>query len=85
MTTNRNQQNSILVDSLIRSGVISSTEVISTMKMVDRGDYSANERMAYADHPHSIGFDATISAPHMHGYCLESLLKQLKKTKSQSP
>jgi len=83
MTTNRNQQNSILVDSLIRSGVISSTEVISTMKMVDRGDYSANERVAYADHPHSIGFDATISAPHMHGYCLESLLKQLKKPKAK--
>ena len=34
--------------------------------------------MAYEDRPLSIGFNATISAPHMHAYALENLLSPLK-------
>ena len=32
---------------------------------------------AYADCPERIGFNATISAPHMHAYCLEWLAPNL--------
>lgn len=34
--------------------------------------------MAYKDHPQSIDFAATISAPHMHAYCLEWLEPNLQ-------
>ena len=33
---------------------------------------------AYMDAPQSIGYAATISAPHMHAYALELLLDQLR-------
>ncbi len=33
---------------------------------------------AYEDHPERIGYNATISAPHMHAYCLEWLEDRLK-------
>ena len=39
------------------------------MMKVDRGEFY-NGYDAYEDHPCSIGFGATISAPHMHAYCL---------------
>ena len=39
---------------------------------VDRANYSPS--MPYTDSPQSIGFSATISAPHMHASACESLL-----------
>lgn len=46
------------------------------MKATDRKLYC---RVAYPyhDRPNSIGYSATISAPHMHAYAMELLLKQL--------
>eukprot|EP01108_Squamamoeba_japonica_P000077 TRINITY_DN10095_c0_g1_i1.p1 TRINITY_DN10095_c0_g1~~TRINITY_DN10095_c0_g1_i1.p1 ORF type:complete len:225 (+),score=33.22 TRINITY_DN10095_c0_g1_i1:97-675(+) len=41
------------------------------MCRVDRGNYVPKH--AYVDTPQYIGYDATISAPHMHGACLELL------------
>ncbi|RKP23217.1 protein-L-isoaspartate O-methyltransferase [Syncephalis pseudoplumigaleata] len=41
------------------------------MKQVDRANYAPD--MAYQDAPQSIGYNATISAPHMHAYALEIL------------
>lgn len=49
------------------------------MKKVDRKAYVPNEKDAYLDSPQSIGFGATISAPHMHAYAVEALLPFLKK------
>ncbi|KAI9487963.1 protein-L-isoaspartate O-methyltransferase [Zychaea mexicana] len=46
------------------------------MKAIDRKDYAP--RYAYHDEPQSIGFGATISAPHMHGYALEKMQDFLK-------
>jgi protein-L-isoaspartate(D-aspartate) O-methyltransferase len=41
------------------------------MEAVDRKDFCCFQ--PYNDTPQSIGFNATISAPHMHAYCLELL------------
>ena len=40
--------------------------------------FKHNHNLAYEDRPLSIGFNATISAPHMHAYALENLLDPLK-------
>ena len=45
------------------------------MKAVDRKNYSPYN--PYIDSPQSIGYSATISAPHMHAHALEMLKDQL--------
>ncbi|CAG8596630.1 2254_t:CDS:10 [Ambispora gerdemannii] len=62
-----------LVNNLKRAKIINSPRVDAAMKAVDRGNYVDFE--PYQDSPQSIGYGATISAPHMHGYALESLEK----------
>ena len=47
------------------------------MKKVDRKDFTKQEMGSYNDNPLSIGYNATISAPHMHGYALEWLKDHL--------
>lgn len=46
------------------------------MIQVDRGHYAPSS--PYADSPQSIGYSATISAPHMHGHACEYLLPYLR-------
>jgi protein-L-isoaspartate(D-aspartate) O-methyltransferase len=46
------------------------------MKKVDRKFYAPVG--PYEDRPQYIGYGATISAPHMHGFALEALLPSLK-------
>ena len=46
------------------------------MLRVDRGHYCPSEQ-PYFDSPYSIGYGATISAPHMHAYALELLKDKL--------
>ena len=63
-----------LVDNLVSQGVITNQKIASVMKTVDRFDYmpkGSNAQVAYADSPHRIGCNVTISAPHMHAYCLD--------------
>jgi protein-L-isoaspartate(D-aspartate) O-methyltransferase len=52
------------------------------MKQVDRAEFVAKDvsktSYAYADNPMLIGANVTISAPHMHAYCMEWLEKKLK-------
>jgi protein-L-isoaspartate(D-aspartate) O-methyltransferase len=68
-----------LVDALIHRGVITSPRVAQVMKTVDRACFvRKSDSSAYADSPKSIGFGATISAPHMHAYALEWLEPYLK-------
>ena len=38
----------------------------------------------YADAPQSIGFNATISAPHMHAHCMHYMMDSLKPGKRVS-
>ncbi|XP_061897604.1 l-isoaspartyl protein carboxyl methyltransferase, like [Entelurus aequoreus] len=56
-------------------GVIHSDRVFDAMLATDRGIYSRD--YPYADSPQSIGFRATISAPHMHAHALELLSDKL--------
>ncbi|KAJ2080134.1 hypothetical protein H4R24_003302 [Coemansia sp. RSA 988] len=68
--------NSELVYNLHDAGIITNERVVSAMNRVDRGHFSRYN--PYEDSPQSIGFGATISAPHMHGYALEHLQEYLK-------
>ena len=58
-------------------GIIKSPEVEKAMRAVDRGNYCT--RSPYVDSPQGIGFDVTISAPHMHAHALEILKNHLKE------
>ncbi|XP_049595369.1 l-isoaspartyl protein carboxyl methyltransferase, like [Syngnathus scovelli] len=64
-----------LITRLRDHGVIQSDRVFSAMLATDRGIYSRD--YPYADSPQSIGFQATISAPHMHAHALELLSDKL--------
>ncbi|EEP82111.1 protein-L-isoaspartate O-methyltransferase [Uncinocarpus reesii 1704] len=67
--------NAQLINNLFNSGLIKSERVKNAMLRVDRADYApANP---YADSPQTIGYSATISAPHMHGHACEYLLEYL--------
>ncbi|KAJ3102340.1 hypothetical protein HDU97_000621 [Phlyctochytrium planicorne] len=68
-----------LLNNLKNGGLIKSQAVMDGMWKVDRGKYVLKGcRNPYGDHPASIGFGATISAPHMHAMCLELLRDHLK-------
>jgi len=69
-----------LVQNLFTNGLITSTRVLDAMKKVDRAHYlpPGAGMYAYEDRPQAIGFNATISAPHMHANALENLLPFLK-------
>jgi len=64
-----------LVNHLIKTGAIVSQEVASAMQEVDRAYYSKYD--PYADKPQTIGYSATISAPHMHAYALVKIIIDL--------
>ncbi|KAI8052321.1 L-isoaspartyl protein carboxyl methyltransferase [Syncephalis plumigaleata] len=68
--------NAEMVHNLKEAGIIKSDQVYQAMNQVDRGHYAPS--MAYHDSPQSIGYNATISAPHMHAYALENLRDYLK-------
>jgi protein-L-isoaspartate(D-aspartate) O-methyltransferase len=65
------KSNDAIVQQLFESGVMKSLRVVEAMKAVDRANYAPH--FPYEDRPQSIGFDATISAPHMHATALEHL------------
>ncbi|XP_040579260.1 protein-L-isoaspartate(D-aspartate) O-methyltransferase [Lepeophtheirus salmonis] len=66
-----------MVEKLKSSSIIKSEKVYNVMKQVDRGNYIASS--PYMDSPQSIGYGATISAPHMHAFALEYLESNLKE------
>ncbi|KAH9312778.1 hypothetical protein KI387_027813, partial [Taxus chinensis] len=70
--------NSSLVDYLQQNGVIKSSKVADVMKKIDRGLFVPEGNLPYLDMPVPIGYNATISAPHMHATCLELLKKHLQ-------
>jgi len=67
--------NASLVDKLQENGIVKSQEVRAAMLAVDRGNYVTSA--AYQDAPQRIGFNITISAPHMHAHALELLKDHL--------
>ncbi|XP_030054343.1 protein-L-isoaspartate(D-aspartate) O-methyltransferase isoform X2 [Microcaecilia unicolor] len=64
-----------LVQNLRKNGIIKSEKVFEVMLGTDRSHYAKCN--PYMDSPQSIGYQATISAPHMHAYALELLHDQL--------
>nr|XP_038957960.1 protein-L-isoaspartate(D-aspartate) O-methyltransferase isoform X2 [Rattus norvegicus] len=58
-----------------QNGIIKTDKVFEVMLATDRSHYAKSN--PYMDSPQSIGFQATISAPHMHAYALELLFDQL--------
>ncbi|KAF9603060.1 hypothetical protein IFM89_033785 [Coptis chinensis] len=71
-------KNKALVAQLKRYGVIRSKKVAEVMETIDRGLFVPVGNPAYIDSPMQIGFNATISAPHMHAACLELLEDNLQ-------
>lgn len=67
--------NSDLVKKLKDHGIIKTKRVEEAMRAVDRKNYS--QYNPYMDSPQSIGYGATISAPHMHAHALELMKDQL--------
>ena len=65
--------------SLIAVGYLKSRRVVSAMKAVRREDFLPQEMKPHAleDHPLPIGFEQTISAPHMYAFMLE--VAQIRK------
>ena len=47
------------------------------MEAVDRAYFVGHNEPPYIDAPVPIGYGVTISAPHMHAYCLELLRSHL--------
>eukprot|EP00897_Mesotaenium_endlicherianum_P007264 jgi/Mesen1/6566/ME000336S05785 len=72
------RDNDDMVDQLQRNGILASTRGADAMRKIDRGLFVLDKGNAYEDSPQPIGFNATISAPHMHGYCLSLLDDHLK-------
>ncbi|KZT24906.1 protein-L-isoaspartate O-methyltransferase, partial [Neolentinus lepideus HHB14362 ss-1] len=69
--------NAELIANMLRYGVFSSERVAAAMTKVDRANYVLDKGDAYIDSPQRIGYDATISAPHMHAHAAENLLPYL--------
>ncbi|KAM7202995.1 Protein of unknown function (DUF2370) domain containing protein [Naviculisporaceae sp. PSN 640] len=63
-----------LIENLWTNKMISSPQVKSAFLSVDRAHYAPNTSHPYDDSPKSIGYGATISAPHMHASAVENLL-----------
>ncbi|XP_055497036.1 l-isoaspartyl protein carboxyl methyltransferase, like isoform X2 [Leucoraja erinacea] len=64
-----------LIENLRRDGVIQSDRVFKALMETDRAHYCKG--FPFEDSPQSIGYHATISAPHMHAYALECLKDHL--------
>ncbi|KAG8388522.1 hypothetical protein BUALT_Bualt02G0134300 [Buddleja alternifolia] len=72
------RKNKEMVEHLQSYGVISSKKVAEVMETIDRALFVPEGTPPYVDSPMQIGYNATISAPHMHAMCLELLENHLK-------
>lgn len=70
--------NKDLISSLQRNGRLSSHKVAEAMEQIDRALFVPAGEPPYMDHPVPIGYNVTISAPHMHAICLELLKDHLQ-------
>ncbi|XVE54578.1 hypothetical protein DITRI_Ditri03aG0092800 [Diplodiscus trichospermus] len=71
-------KNKQMVEDLQHYGVISSKKVAEVMETIDRALFVPDGTPAYVDSPMEIGYNATISAPHMHATCLQLLEEYLQ-------
>lgn len=68
-----------LINYLMDGGIIKTKEIEEIMKSIDRGDFAPTD--PYVDRPQPIGYNTTISAPHMHAVQLELLKDCFKNAK----
>ncbi|XP_061930257.1 protein-L-isoaspartate(D-aspartate) O-methyltransferase-like isoform X2 [Apis cerana] len=68
--------NQEMVTKLKEAGILTTDRAEAAMLAVDRGNYY-HESNPYLDQPRKIGYNVTISAPHMHAYALSILSDQL--------
>ncbi|EPS62974.1 hypothetical protein M569_11812 [Genlisea aurea] len=71
-------KNKDMVGHLRSYGVIRSPRVAEAMETIDRALFVPLGTPPYVDSPMQIGYNATISAPHMHAMCLQLLENHLK-------
>lgn len=71
-------KNKAMVEHLHQYGVIRSKKVTEVMETIDRALFVPEGTPPYVDSPMQIGYNATISAPHMHATCLQLLEENLK-------
>lgn len=71
-------KNKGMVEHLKIYGVIKSEKVAEVMETIDRASFVPDGTPPYVDSPMVIGYNVTISAPHMHAMCLELLEENLK-------
>ncbi|KAG7529918.1 hypothetical protein FFLO_05323 [Filobasidium floriforme] len=71
--------NAELINNLVKSGIARPGRMAEAMKATDRKCYVPDKPTAYQDSPQPIGFGATISAPHMQAYALNSLEDYLRQ------
>jgi len=62
---------------MANAGIFHSDKIHKALTTVDRANYVRDASTAYEDSPQTIGYGATISAPHMHAYAAEHLLPYL--------
>ncbi|CAL2045371.1 CBN-PCM-1 protein [Caenorhabditis brenneri] len=67
--------NAELVENLRKYRVLASRRAYDAMMAVDRADFSPRD--PYQDAPQGIGYNATITAPHMHAAALDYLQNHL--------
>jgi len=72
-----------LIRNLQEAGIVKDQKVANAMIAVDRGQYTPRGN-PYVDSPQGIGYNATISAPHMHAQCLELLKDHLLRPNSKA-
>ncbi|KAA8542201.1 hypothetical protein F0562_023353 [Nyssa sinensis] len=71
-------KNKAMVEHLQSYGVFKSKKVAEVMQTVDRACFVPAGTPPYVDSPMQIGYNATISAPHMHATCLQLLEENLQ-------
>ncbi|KAL3788539.1 hypothetical protein ACHAW5_009385 [Stephanodiscus triporus] len=74
-----------MVDKLTSAGIVKAPINREAMLSVDRRNYVIDKSHAYDDSPQTIGYGATISAPHMHAHVLEDLLPSLLRASRDHP
>ena len=72
----RGSTNAELIKGLQQHGILHSGRVRDVLLSIDRANYCPDN--PYVDTPQRIGWEQTISAPHMHVMCLEQLESHLK-------
>ncbi|XP_024538065.1 protein-L-isoaspartate O-methyltransferase isoform X1 [Selaginella moellendorffii] len=72
------RSNEELIANLQKNGILSSAAATDAMARIDRAFFVPRGGSPYQDAPQPIGHGATISAPHMHGYCVSMLADHLK-------